>query len=1080
MNTFAFIQKFKTALPLITALLCLTALTAFSQKPEIYVSTGHSATVSTVAFSPDGKTLASGSRDNTIRLWDVRLGQEFKVLTGHSGNVNSIAFSPDGKTLASGSEDNTIRLWDVNSGRELKVFFGSIRSIAFSPDGKTLASGMGNYAIKLWDVVSGQESKTLIGHSDLAVSVAFSPDGNTLVSGGFDKVIRLWDAATGQQLKTFNGHSDRVYSVAFGSDGKTLASVSADNTIRSWDVASGQELIARRGHSQNVSSVAFSSDGKTLVSANSDRSVKLWDMATGRELKTLNGFLTSVTKVVCSPDCKTLAIVHGDRTIKIWDVASGQEIKTLKSHSNDVGLVAFSPDGKMLASLTRRYIIKLWDVASGQELKTLKLTSDHYWVNSVAFSSNGGMFASGNEDGTIKLWNVASGQDVKTLTGLEMKTLPAAEMKFSEIIGRSVMAVAFIEDDRVLASVHRDSTIRLWDVGTGQELKTFKGHDDYPFAVAFSPDGKILAINAISTKLLNMHSTKLLDVSSGRELKSFNGPAGSLSFSPDGKTLATGDRHDSMIKLWNVVSGQELKTLSDHSGNIGSVSFSPDGETLASVSIDKTIKLWNVASGLEIKTLMGHSNRVNSISFSRDGKTLASGSGDATTKLWDVTSGDNIASLIALDEKDWAVVTPDGRFDGSPDGMKLISYVQDNKLLPLDSFFEQFFTPNLLQKVYARETLPTITSKVDFSKRIKLPPVVRITSSTPGAEPNTDAARIVVEAKDQGGGVEDIRLYQNGKLIGDATRQLAQDTTARTRTFEVSLLPGVNTFRATAFNTDRTEATPDEIKIELKALEATANLYILAVGLNKYKNENYDLNYGRPDAQAFADAVEQHGHGIFKQITKKVLFDVDATNGGIEAAFNDVIKEAKPQDVFVFYFAGHGAMSEGDEKTASDFYLVPYDVVKIFGDSGSLMSNGIAARDLREMLKKVRALKQLIILDACQSGGAVETIAMRGPAEEKAIMQLARSAGVAVLASAGSTQSATEFSKLGHGVFTYALLEGLNGKADGAPLDGKITVMELAAYINNEVPELTKLYRGKRQDPNSSTRGQDFPIAIKQ
>jgi uncharacterized caspase-like protein len=231
--------------------------------------------------------------------------------------------------------------------------------------------------------------------------------------------------------------------------------------------------------------------------------------------------------------------------------------------------------------------------------------------------------------------------------------------------------------------------------------------------------------------------------------------------------------------------------------------------------------------------------------------------------------------------------------------------------------------------------------------------------------------------------------------------------------------------------------------------------------------------------QAFANAVEQHGHGIFKQINKRVIFDADATRANIEAAFNQIIKQARPQDAFVFYYAGHGVMSESDDKNSADFYLVPYEVVRIYGDDGSLTTNGIAARNLRELLKNVRAQKQLIILDACESGGAVETIAMRGASEEKAIMQLARSVGVAVLASAGQDQVATEFGKLGHGVFTYALLKALSGEADGAPKDGKITIKELEVYINDQVPELTKLYRGKRQDPNSWTRGQDFPIAIR-
>ena len=246
----------------------------------------------------------------------------------------------------------------------------------------------------------------------------------------------------------------------------------------------------------------------------------------------------------------------------------------------------------------------------------------------------------------------------------------------------------------------------------------------------------------------------------------------------------------------------------------------------------------------------------------------------------------------------------------------------------------------------------------NFSKSLKMPPAVYITSPKHGDSFHADQVEIVVEAVDQGGGVEDLRLYQNGKLISDDTRQLTRNAGAQSRTFNVTLLSGVNTFRATAFNTDRTEAAPDEIKIELKTVEASSNLYILSIGLNEYKNTRYNLNYGRADAQAVADAVEQRGRGIFKEIKKRVIFDAEATRANIEAAFNEIIKQARPQDAFVFYYAGHGVMSESNDKDPADFYLVPYEVVRIYGGDGSLSRNGIAARNLRELLKNVRAQKQ--------------------------------------------------------------------------------------------------------------------------
>ncbi|MBP5976887.1 ribosome assembly protein 4, partial [Brasilonema sp. CT11] len=260
---------------------------------ERYTLEGHSSSVNSVAFSPDGKTLASGSSDNSIKLWDVATGKQLKTLEGHSSSVKSVAFSADGKTLASGSSDNSIKLWDVTTGKQLKTINGhssSVNSVAFSADGKTLASGSRDNSIKLWDVTTGKLLKTINGHSSSVNSVAFSADGKTLASGSMDNnSIKLWDVATGKQLKTLNGHSSYVNSVAFSADGKTLASGSMDNnSIKLWDVATGKQLKTLNGHS-DVQSVAFSPDGKTLASGSSDNSIKLWDVATGKQLKTLNG-----------------------------------------------------------------------------------------------------------------------------------------------------------------------------------------------------------------------------------------------------------------------------------------------------------------------------------------------------------------------------------------------------------------------------------------------------------------------------------------------------------------------------------------------------------------------------------------------------------------------------------------------------------------------------------------------------------------------------------------------------------------------------------------------------------------------
>jgi uncharacterized caspase-like protein len=290
-----------------------------------------------------------------------------------------------------------------------------------------------------------------------------------------------------------------------------------------------------------------------------------------------------------------------------------------------------------------------------------------------------------------------------------------------------------------------------------------------------------------------------------------------------------------------------------------------------------------------------------------------------------------------------------------------------------------------------------------------------------------------------------------------------------------------NEFRVKVINFQKIESKGDVLTIHYTGnVIATSTLHVLAVGINKYTNSNYNLNYAQPDATAFVEKVSEHGKNIFKSINTVPIYDEQATKENIVKGFKSIIARAKPEDVFLFYYAGHGTLDE-DNKDAdgnSPFYFVPTDVTRLYADPEQLRAKGISGEELGEYLTQIKSRKQIVLTDACHSGGIIKTgVKVRAAAtDERAIVQLARSSGVVWIASSGSKQFATEFEQLKHGVFTYALLEALDGKADNG--DHKVTVNELKIFMEERVPELTKQFGGEAQYPIGYITGNDFPISV--
>jgi len=593
---------------------------------------GHSDAVWGVAFSPDGQTIVSVSRDNTIKLWNTD-GTLLNTLRGHSGTVVGVAFSPDGQMIASGSWDKTVKLWN-REGTLLTTLRGhgvSVIGVAFSPDGQIIASASGDKTLKLWNR-EGTLLTTLRGHQDAVIGVAFSPDGQIIASASDDKTVKLWNR-NGTLLTTLKGHRDEVFGVAFSPDGQIIASASDDKTVKLWK-RNGTLLNTLTGHSDEVYKIAFSPDGKTLASGSRDKTLKLWKRD-GTLLTTLSGHSGEVWGVAFSPDGKTLASASNDGTVKLWKIDSPW-LKTLNGHDATVRGVAFSPDGKILASAGGDNTIKLWN-RDGTLLNTLSGHSGE--VRGVSISPDGKTIASASWDKTIKLWKI-NGTLVATLK--------------SHSTG--IWKVAFSANAEMIASASDDSTVKLWK-RDGTLVTTLNGHSAGVNDVAFSPDGQIIASasNDSTIKLWKRDGTLLAT------LRGHSATVRGLAFSPNGNAvseampggLIASVSGDNTIKLWKR-DGTLLTTLRGHSAGVNGVAFSPNGQMIASASDDNTVKLWK-RDGSLLTTFSGHSSGVNGVSFSPDGKTLASASVDNTVILWNLDRDLDLDVLLKYG-CDWARV----------------------------------------------------------------------------------------------------------------------------------------------------------------------------------------------------------------------------------------------------------------------------------------------------------------------------------------------------------------------------------------------------------------------------------------
>jgi WD40 repeat protein len=1060
---------------------------AYPQSVETVVQTGHYAPVTAVCYSVDGKFIATGSDDKIVKLWRRTDGREIRTFQGNISGISRVEINRQGTEILSVSDNGTLTVWDINTGkilRQMKPDEDRFTCASFSPDGTKVITGSRKSFISLWDILSGTKISDIKAvpaelNYDKGYeypetgSIAYSADGKYILAGVADYTAILWDAATGKEIRKFKKENawctSCIISAAITPDNKYIISSGSDS-IKVFETATGKVIKVLYGQGGTAEYLCISADNRYFAAMEYGVS-ELWEIKSWNQvIKAGNYSERKVMSVALSPDGKEMITGNEKRTADVIGTAKGELIMTLKGYLNQVderiltdsymywaaliNEAKLSPDGKYIAVGRTGNNAKIIDFRTGKVFRTLK--GHKSMVISLSFSADSKYLATGGLDGKVIVWEIESGTAVKTFTFQDEK--------------EAIYSLDFSADSKMLAAAIWGGLVVIWDLNTGDRLRAINPHDGRGcYRVKFTPNGLYFVSAGLDMKL------KMIEIDTGEEIRSFVGHTdgtliNSINFSPSGDKFITSGQ-DGTVRVWDIASGLQVIKLKAHPGGAYCACFDPSGKFIVTGGDDFIVKLWDANKGDLISEFAGHRGGVGDVNITSDLKYIISGSRDGSIRVWNVETKKELVSVIFLNDNDWFIKNPEGYFDATEGAYSSISFVKGTEIYNIGQFFNEFYRPGLYSEVFGNN--PSFRQNLMQTVEKYPPPTVEIVMPEAGPPTDNAFATFMVKVTNNGGGVKEFKVMQNGKrqeVDYSDLKRMSKAGQYAMKTFDLNLVPGNNEIAVSAFSDGEIESSEASIDLVYKGLQKTSDCYVLSIGINKYENEAMTLTYARPDAQAFADVINAKGGKLFNKIHVYTLLDKDATKAKILTTLDEMTKLMKKEDVFVWFYAGHGSMVN------NEFYFITSEVTGMYQQDK--LKSALYVKDLQEKFKLLPALKQVVFIDACQSGSSVEALAMRGGAEEKALAQLSRSSGIHVMASSESQQQSAEIKSLNHGVFTYVLLEALNGKADGAPLDQKVTVYEIKSYIDDQVPDISyKLIRHK-QFPSTFSIGHDFPLVM--
>ena len=744
--------------------------------------------------------------------------------------------------------------------------------------------------------------------------------------------------------------------------------------------------------------------------------------------------------MAASPDGKLIGFIYSDNTIKIYDIMGGKTVKRFKGPFSDV--LDFFLTSHGIVALIRKKQVILMDWKKEEQLAKFDLTDD---ATKASYTCATDVLAVGQQGGYVALIDVSNR---KLLHQLQVKRHHVSALAFHPD-GKSIVVA-------VVAGMNfSPSPLTLFDVQSGTQ-KTVSKELAYFTMVAYNENG-----SEIIGAGMNKSAMKR------------------VMFSFDGQTLAAKREYNAESTmsttrtLWGgaIYGGKLMGMTFGHSFNVydaqnTGMEFTTESERGGL----PPFLVWGVGS-YNIFPLEKKSQKV-----------IVNASKNNINQIYDIATNAIVGYMFSDSNDDFAIVARDGRVEGTESALSKLYWTsrKSARKTSLESTFEKGFTPKLLSTIISENSTSVA---FDIDNVVNDIPVIALKSfnNAPAADimnlqSTQKISTLEIQVTEGKAEVKEVRLFHNSKLV-----KTLPNTGGATYKFDIVLnnsFGDLNNLYATASSKSGVDSEKLKFVVHYKGVTAEPpNLFLITIGINNYKNSKYNLNYAQADADGVDETIKNGSSSLFKNVHNFSIRSDKALKSEIINAFEQVKKNALEQDVLIVYYAGHGVMSEGTPEKPGDFYLIPADITQLYGRDDLLQEKAISTEEIKSITKAINAQKQVFIIDACQSAGALETVAVRGAAEERAIAQMARSTGTFWITASGSQQFASEFEQLRHGVFTYALLEGLNGKAD-ANTDKKLTVRELSTYIEQKVPELSEQFKGVPQYPSAYSFGNDFPIVV--